>query len=356
MHEPGMDIMSRRSPSLLCLLLVTPNIFGCAERADRSDAPADSVTVYCSIDEQFARRILDDFQQETGIRLRVIFDSEAGKTTGLVNRIIAEASAQRPRADVFWSSELFHTIRLARMGLLVPYAPPTADDIPDRFKDSLHRWTGLAVRARVIAFDERKINPEEVPRRWRDLADPRNASRTTIANPLFGTTSGHISAMFALWGVEQGRTFLEKLRDGGVIIADGNSSAVRAVIAGRASLAATDTDDVWVAQRRLPSLNLVYPDLGDGGTLLIPCSVALIAGRPEDPAATRPAAMRLVDYLVSAKVETMLAKSRSRNIPVRAELRRELGIPWPPESKVQYEAIVDVMDEAMSSVREILLH
>jgi iron(III) transport system substrate-binding protein len=308
------------------------------------------VVVYCSIDEAFGRKVLDSFRSRTGVELAVTFDSEAGKTTGLVNKIISESQAGRPRADLFWSSELFNTIRLARMGLLEPYDPPTAADIPSRYKASEHRWTAVAVRARVIAFDPNKVARSELPSRWEDLAKPDLAKFTAIANPLFGTTRGHVAAMFALWGEKQGRAFLTQLRDGGVHLADGNSATVRAVIAGRVKFALTDTDDVWVAQRSGASLDLVYPDMGDGGTLLIPCSVALIKDRPHNAAARK-----LVDFLVSAEVERMLAASDSRNVPVREALRRELGMDWPAETDITFDAIVDAMDQAVTAAREILL-
>ncbi len=323
---------------------------GC-ERSDRSDESAPSrLVVYCSVDEAFARGVLERFEADTGVTVDVIYDSEAGKTTGLVNRIIRESQSGRPRADLFWSGELFNTIRLARMGLLEPYDSPAAAGIPGRYRDREHRWTALAARARVIAFDPAKTPPSELPVRWADLAEKRFAARTAIANPLFGTTRGHVAAMFALWGNKRGREFLTKLRDGGATIADGNSATVRAVLAGRAALAATDTDDVWVAQRAGGSLDLRYLDMGDGGTLLIPCSVALVRGGPNSRAARR-----LVDFLVSAEVERLLAQSDSRNIPVREALRRELSLAWPAESKVGFERIVDAMDEADRAVREILI-
>ena len=308
----------------------------------------DELVVYCSIDDVFGRSVLDAYQSRTGRNLSVVFDSEAGKTTGLVNKIIREADSGRSRADVFWSSELFNTIRLGRRGLLEPYESPSAADIPKRFKDAQHRWTALAARARVLAFDPQHIG--DVPQTWQQLADPEFAKQLSFANPLFGTTRGHVAAMFALWGEKRGRAFLVGLRDGGVRIADGNSSAVRDVIAGRTRLAATDTDDVWVAQQAGESVELSYPDMGDGGTLLIPCSVAIIKGT-----AHLDEARRLVDYLVSAEVERMLAQSDSRNIPVRESLRKELGITWPAASKVEYEKVADAMDEAGAAVREILL-
>ncbi len=332
----------------LCAVLVALAGPGCKRSQDA--VLTDKLIVYCSVDEAFARGVLNTFSTRTGIELSVVFDSEAGKTTGLVNKIISEAAAGRPRADVFWSSELFSTIMLGRKGLLEPYDSPAAADIPARFKDAGHRWTAMAARARVLAFDPQVVKPEDVPKRWEQLATSELAKRTAIANPLFGTTRGHVAAMFALWGPDRARAFLKRLRDGGAHITDGNSSAVRAVINGSVTLAATDTDDVWVARRSGASLDLVYPDMGDGGTLLIPCSVAIIKGT-----AHREAPRKLVDFLVSAEVERILAESDSRNVPVRSSLLAALGMTRPPESKVDFDAVADAMDEAVAAVREILI-
>jgi iron(III) transport system substrate-binding protein len=352
---------------------------GCDQASKTGSTPpvqdrGHALLVYCSVDEAFARDVLKTFSAKTGIELSTLFDSEAGKTTGLVNKIIHEAASGRPRADVFWSSELFNTILLARRGLLEAYESPAAADIPPRFRDPEHRWTALAARARVLAFDPHRVQPTDVPRRWEQLGEPPFAGRVAFANPLFGTTRGHVAAMFALWGPERARAFLSGLRDGGVQITDGNSAAVRAVIAGRATFAATDTDDVWVARSRGASLDLVYPDMGDGGTLLIPCSVAIVADRLEsrshngrshngrsdegqshEDGGRREAARKLVDFLVSAEVERMLAESGSRNIPVRESLRKQLKMPWPAESTLGFDAVADAMDEAVAAARDILI-
>ncbi|MCO6439115.1 MAG: extracellular solute-binding protein [Phycisphaerae bacterium] len=321
------------------------------EHSGNSSAKASGeVVVYTSVDEQFARDVLREFEARTGVTVRMIGDAEAGKTTGLVNRILAEAKSGRPRADVFWSGEIFNTIRLAQEGVLEPYGSPDADDIPARFRDPANHWTAMAVRARVIAFDPRRTPREAVPAHWEQVAAPDFASRTAIANPLFGTTSGHVAAMFVLWGDERALAFLESLAENGAAIEAGNSAAVRAVMDGRVDFACTDTDDVWVAQKAGASVDLVYPDMGGGGTLLVPCTVALVRGAPH-PAPGRD----LVDYLVSAEVERMLAESPSRNIPVRAALREELGLTWPPETEVDYQAVADEMEKAMNIVRNVLL-
>ncbi len=314
---------------------------GCKEAPER-------IVLYTSVDEAFARQIIERFGQATDLEVEMLTDSEAGKTTGLVKRIRIEAAG--PRADVFWSSELFNTILLARAGLLEPYNPPTAADIPPRYRSSKHHWTAIGLRARVLAFDPEKTPPGELPTHWEMLAEPQHASRLSLANPLFGTTHGHVAAMFALWGEERARDFLTHLRDGGVRIAAGNSSAVRDVIAGRTAICATDTDDVWVAQRQGASLDLRYLDMGDGGTLLIPTSVGIVAGckHPEH-------ARKLVDFLVSAEVERLLARTASRNIPVRPALRAELNLELPPETQVPFEQVADQMAASAAAVREILI-
>lgn len=350
-----------KSLSLIGFIVATIGCFGSCDKSNvDNEQPAatpavsnptvSNPVVYCSVDEAFARSILEDFHQTSGIESIVVFDSEASKTTGLVNRIISESNTGRPKCDVFWSSELFNTIRLAKKGLLASYNPPTAADIPDRYKDQQHRWTAIATRARVIAYDPARISPQDLPTTWEQLKQPKFASITAIANPLFGTTRGHVAAMFALWGKDRGRDFLTQIKANGVQLVDGNSSAVRALIAGRVKLAMTDTDDVWVAQRAGYSIEMIYPDMGDGGTLLIPNSVALIKDSPH-PAAAK----HLIDFLVSADLEKRLAKSDSRNFPVRPALIKELGIIKPAESKIDFDAVAVAMDEAVQSVREILI-
>ncbi|MHC4090728.1 MAG: extracellular solute-binding protein [Planctomycetota bacterium] len=311
-------------------------------------ADDDHLVVYCSVDETFGRMVLQRFEEKTGITVQPVFDSEAGKTTGLVKRIRIEAA--EPRADVLFSGEVFHTILLGREGLLEAYESPAARDVPARYKDAQHLWTGIGLRGRVLAFNSQRVAAEQLPRSWEELAEQGHASRLAFANPLFGTTWGHVAAAFALWGEQRGRAFLSALRDGGGKMVDGNSAAVRAVLAGQADLCMTDTDDVRVARRQAASLQQRYLDLGDGGTLLIPSSVAMIKNCPH---ATE--ARKLVDFLVSAEVERMLARSDSGNVPVRESLRRELKMELPPSTQLSYDAIADAMEPAAAAVREILI-
>lgn len=322
---------------------------GCKPRFTKEEADAGrSLTVYCAVDQNAAQPILERFEQRWKGRLHVVYDTEAGKTTTLVSKILAES--KRPRADVYWSGELFQTLQLADQNLLEPYDPPAAHDIPDGFRDPARSWTAFGMRARVLAFEPSRIRAEELPEHWEQLAEARFAKRLAFANPLFGTTRGHVAAAFALWGQERARRFLQGLRDGGALMTDGNSSAVRAVINGQADMAITDSDDVWAARRSGSTLESRHLDMGDGGTLWIPCSVAIVRGGPRVDQARK-----LVDYLVSGEVERLLAESDLRTVPVRESLRVELGLELPPQWAADYASIVTSMEPAAAAVREILV-
>lgn len=307
------------------------------------------VVVYTSVDQRFAEQLLARFTEQTGTRVISAFDSEAGKTTGFLHRLRREH--QRPRCDVWLSSEVFGTIELARQDVFAPYESPAAADIPVAWKDALHRWTGLAARGRVIAYRTDRIDASKLPQLWRECARSEYAAHTAFANPLFGTTRGHVAAMFAYWGETDARRFLQELRENSATMADGNAHAVRLVAAGAADLCWTDTDDVWSGQARGEPLALTYPKLSsDEPPVWIPCSVALVANGP-NPEQGR----RLVDFLVSETAERALAESDSRNVPVRPALRAALAPDGPTPQPLDFDRIADALPAANQAVREILL-
>ena len=88
-------------------LMIPPSamLAGCGKRG----APQQlSVVIYTSLDKVFSQPILESFEVETGIKVLTVYNSEATKTTGLVNRLIAEKD--NPQADVFWNFETVRTV------------------------------------------------------------------------------------------------------------------------------------------------------------------------------------------------------------------------------------------------------
>src|SRR5713226_9977278 len=155
---------------------------------------AREVVVYTSVDQVFSEPVFKAFERKSGVAVRAVFDTEETKSTGVLNRLIAEA--QHPQADVFWANDPVRPFLLVKRGLAEPYVSPSAAGIPAAFKAADGTWTGFAARARVLLVNKNRAASGELPRSVRDLANPRWKGQTAIANPLFGTTTMHVAAWF----------------------------------------------------------------------------------------------------------------------------------------------------------------
>src|SRR3546814_4846802 len=89
----------------------------------------------------------------------------------MLNRLIAEGD--NPRADLFWSGDPVRPFLLIGRGLVAPYVPANAAEIPATFRDAQGRWTGTAARARVLLVNRERLAGRPLPSSVRDLADSR---------------------------------------------------------------------------------------------------------------------------------------------------------------------------------------
>lgn len=299
--------------ALLACLVIAGLLAGCTGAGGAGEGDGGEVVVYASIDQNVAEPVLDRLEAETGIRVRAVYDVEAAKTTGLVNRLLEERD--RPQADVWWSGEFAQTVELAEAGVLAPYASPQAADVPADFRSADDLWTGFGGRARVFIVNTDLLEESEYPRSIYDyLTSEVPADQTAIAYPVFGTTATHAAALYAVLGPDEARAFFEALRDRGVRVVDGNAVVRDLVADGQLAFGLTDTDDACGAVERGAPVELVFPDQAtDGlGTLVVPNTVAVVAGGP-NPARAREA----VDYLLRPETTADLVEAGWFHVPLR---------------------------------------
>ncbi|MBX9964708.1 MAG: extracellular solute-binding protein [Burkholderiales bacterium] len=278
---------------------------------------AEPVVVYTSVDDVFARPIVRAFEQQTGIPIRLVPDTEETKSTGLLNRLLAER--KRPRADVFWSGDPVRAAILKQRGISEAYRSVQAAGIPSSFVDPQFHWTGFSARVRVLLVNTRRMQPDRTPRSVLELADPRYRDRGCIANPLFGTTSMHAAALFQALGDAKARDFFEGMRNNGVRVLSSNGEVRRAVGAGECGFGVVDTDDAAEAVRDGLPVEVSYPDQDGIGAVLVPNAAVLIKDGPNPPGGRR-----FIDFLLSAETEAALASGDAAQLPLRT------GIPGPP--------------------------
>ena len=306
LFNPAVRLAARLAAVLLLLLLPAGFLVSCTQTARSQE-----VVVYTSVDQVFSEPVLKAFEAETGIRVQVLYDAEATKTVGLVNRLLAEKS--HPRADVFWNGEFAQTILLKESGGLAAYKSPEAAALPASFRDKDAQWTAFGGRARVLIVNTGLLQPSEYPASIQDLLNERYpAAKIGLAYPVFGTTATHVAALYAAWGRDKALQFCQALQKRGVQILDGNSVTRDMVADGKLAFAYTDTDDALSAIQAGKPVTVVFPDQEAGGlgTLVTPNTVALVANGPHpDPA------KRLIDYLLAAATEKKLVEAGWIDIP-----------------------------------------
>ncbi len=262
----------------------------------------NEVIVYTSVDQIFSEQILKDFEKETGIKVKAVFDTEETKSTGVLNRLIAEKD--NPQCDIFWSGDPVRTIVLKNKGITLAYQSENAKNINPVFKDPENNWTGFSARARVLIYNKNLLTDTLVPKSIFDLTNKKLKGKTAIANPLFGTTTFHISALFSVLGDENVKQFLENLKKNDVIIATSNGDVKKRVMQGEAYCGLTDTDDAFEAMKEDANIGFVFLDQNGIGSLIMPNTVNLIKNSKHQENAKK-----LFDYLLSKETEEKLAKS-----------------------------------------------
>ena len=309
-----------------------------------SKAEDGTVVVYSALDREFSDPILRDLAKRKGLRLRPKYDVESTKTVGLVNAIMAESV--NTRCDLFWNNEILNTIRLKRKGLLQPFHPRNADDLPATFRDPDGTWYGFAARARILIVNTKLVPPGERPKGIADLADPRWKGKIGIAKPLFGTTATHAACLFAAWGDEKAKAYFQKLKANSVQVLAGNKQVATAVGSGQLAFGMTDTDDAMGEIDAGSPVEIVYPDSAPGGigTLFIPNTLTLIKDAPHPDAARKLAAA-----ILSPEVENRLADGPSAQIPLLKSATKPARVQTPATihaMPVDFQAAADAWDRA----------
>lgn len=208
----------------IAVLLMVVSIFFSTGLAN---ARANEVVVYVSEDQVFSEPILKDFEKETGIKVKSVYDTEEAKGTGVMNRLITEKN--NPQADVYWANEPIRAVVLKQSGITMSYTSPNAKDIPENFKDAEGYWTAFSARARVFVINKKASGR---PSSILAYTEPQWNRKAVIANPLFGTTTAEVAALFTVWGDERAKTFMTEMKKNGTKISTNNGESTNLVVSG----------------------------------------------------------------------------------------------------------------------------
>ena len=143
----------------------------------------EKVVVYTPFPEITAKELKKAFEARTGIKV-VLFTQGTTKVRGKIR-----AEKENPQADVWYGGGgIIPFIDVANEGLLEPYIPKGCENMPEMrgnliLRDPEWRWVGLAVIALGFAYNPQVLQPDEVPKTWDDLIDPRYKGKIEMWDP-----------------------------------------------------------------------------------------------------------------------------------------------------------------------------
>lgn len=307
----------------------------------------NEVVVYTSVDQVFSEPVLKAFVNKTGIKVKAIYDAEETKSTGVLNRLIAEIN--NPQCDVFWSGDPMRADVLNQKQITEQYQSKNAEGINPVFIDKDYNWIGFSSRARVLLVNTNLMKDGDIPKSILDLTYEKYKGKFAIANPLFGTTSFHIAALFVTMGDENAKVFLENLKKNAVIIASSNGDVKKKVSTGEVAMGLADTDDGNEAIKEGAPVKVVFLDQNGFGDLIVPNALSLIKNSPNNENGKK-----LIDFLLSPETEKMLAESCAQ-----MPLHKGVAIPSTVPSldnivpmKVDYGAVAKKSEEIKGYIKE----
>lgn len=294
---------------LLCVLSVA-----FAEKAP--EEYTGSLTIYSPHDADPLNAGVAMFEAKyPNVKVEVVADG----TGNLLNRIAAESAA--PMADVLWGGGADSLA--AYKQYFQPYKPSSIDLIDPALYDPEFYWIGESPLPMVFLVNTDLVAEADIPKTWKDLADPKWAGKIAFADPASsGSAFTQLCTMFMIYGdpaddYKAGWDLVRQMVPN-FVIQSGSSGAHKNVDSGEYPIGITlekaaiqyDTSDAG-------HLAIVYPE---DGTSAVPDGVAIVKDCPN-----LELAQLFVEYVLSAECQTAQNADYGRR-PIRSDVTPK-GLP-----------------------------
>ena len=178
------------------------------------------VMLYSSMQEDQLVAIKEGFEKKyPGVTMEYYF---AG-TSKVVTKISTEAQAGHVDADVIWVGDAADYVSFKDEGILQQYSSPEAAGLDPAYIDADGYYTAARLVGVGIAYNTVTVKPEDAPKTWNDLLDPKWKDQIVMSDPgTAGTTKYWMNAMMC--SDKYGADYMQKLKDNGCLLESGTTA------------------------------------------------------------------------------------------------------------------------------------
>ena len=303
---------------LIVILCLSALLFSCARKGG---PPGRKLLIYTPHGQDLLRDFIAGYKVEHK-DVEVQFLDMGSRE--ILERVRAERN--RPQADLWWGAAHTTFQTAAEENLLASYRPTWADKVPSNSRDSQDRWYATYQTPEVIVYNSDAVKPEEAPKDWDDVLDPKWRDKVLIRNP---NPSDSMRAIFGamIWrfykdtgSPEKGYDWLRRL-DANVheYTADG-TLLMQKMVRREGLLSLWNLPDVRIykEQKGFP-IGYVFPA---SGTPVITDGIALVRGAPNEEEAKR------FYEFVTTQENLVAAAKKYYRIPLRTDIDRSQLPAW----------------------------
>jgi len=240
----------------------------------------DRLVVYSGRSQSLVEPIIEQFREETGIRVQVKY----GTTPQLAMTLREEG--ERSPADVFWAQEAGALEALDEEGFFSALPAGVFGDSNPAVRHAGDHWAATSGRARVLAFNTDQVNADELPGDVRELTEPEWEGRVGWA-PSNGSFQAFLTGMRLIHGEEAARDWVQGMRDNGAMAYANNTAIVQALGAGEIDAGLTNHYYLLRFKEDDPDfpVDQVFFDAGDPGNLVNYAGIAALRSARHEEAA-----------------------------------------------------------------------
>jgi iron(III) transport system substrate-binding protein len=270
-----------------------------------------------------------------GVKVAVI------RTTGQVayERLLQDLKNHAPQCDVFSGTDIAQYPELKKKGQLANYTPAGAASLLPTLKsvEDPGYWYPATSNTHLLIYNALQVKPDEAPKSWTDLLDPKWKGRVATGHPAFSGCTG-------IWALalkkKYGWAFFEKLAKNNPRIGRSGNDPVTLINAGECLVGPAPENTAFQQVDKHNPITPVYP--ADGATLCVgPSAVTASAPHPN-------AARLFMEWLLSDDFAKLSVANHSD--PVHPGLALTSG----QKSLDQVPVLALTVDEIAKGVPEVI--
>ena len=254
---------------------------------------ADTITLYSGRSKTLVEPIIQQFEKDTGIEVKVSY----ANTAQLASKLKTEGT--RSPADLYLAQDAGALGSVTKDGLFAKLPQSVLEKVPNTFRHKDGYWIATSGRARVLAYSPERVTKENLPESVFDLTQPKWKGKVGWA-PLNASFQAFITAMRGQVGEERTEKWLRDMKANGAKAYPKNTPIIEALDAGEIDVGLPNHYYLFRFKKRDAKFPVeqTFFKAKDPGNLVNIAGIGLLKSSDKQETA-----LKFIEYLLSAKAQ-----------------------------------------------------